>query len=113
MEQAFIKVAQELEDGQLVCIFPEGRLTADGEMVQFRQGISKILALHAAPVVPIALQGLWGSFFSRKYGAAMTRPFVRGFFSKINVVVGQPIAPEHATPQNLEQIVRGLRAGQA
>lgn len=64
MEKAFLKVAQELEDGQLVCIFPEGRLTSDGEIAQFRQGISKILALHAAPVIPIGIQGLWGSFFS-------------------------------------------------
>ena len=109
MEQAFLKVAQELEDGQLVCIFPEGRLTQDGEIMQFRQGISKILALHAAPVIPIALQGLWGSFFSRKHGSAMTRPFVRGFFSKVQVNVGHAIAPEKATPQNLEIAVRELR----
>lgn len=109
MEQAFLKVAQELEDGQLVCIFPEGRLTQDGEIMQFRQGISKILALHAAPVIPIALQGLWGSFFSRKHGSAMTRPFVRGFFSKVQVNVGYAIAPEKATPQNLEVAVRELR----
>ncbi len=109
MEQAFLKVAKELEDGQLVCIFPEGRLTPDGEIGQFRQGVSKILALHAAPVVPCALQGLWGSFFSRKYGAAMTRPFVRGFFSKVQVVVGQSITPEQATPSRLEAAVRELR----
>lgn len=110
MEQAFLQVARELEDGQLVCIFPEGRLTSDGEMSVFRQGISKVLSLHAAPVIPCALQGLWGSFFSRKHGAAMSRPFVRGFFSKVNVVVGEPIDPEVATPQYLEDCVRQLRA---
>ncbi len=109
MEKAFLKVAQELEDGQLVCIFPEGRLTSDGEIAQFRQGISKILALHAAPVIPIGIQGLWGSFFSRKYGAAMSRPFIRGFFSKVRLNVGAPVAPEKSTPQYLEVQVRELR----
>jgi 1-acyl-sn-glycerol-3-phosphate acyltransferase len=109
MEQAFLQVAKELEDGQLVCIFPEGRLTSDGQIGQFRQGISKILALHAAPVVPCALQGLWGSFFSRKDGAAMTRPFVRGVFSKVQVVVGSAVPPELATPERLETDVRELR----
>ena len=100
---------KELEDGQLVCIFPEGRLTANGEMLPFRAGISKVLALHAAPVVPIALRGLWGSFFSRKHGAAMSKPFVRGFFSKVEVSVGEPIAPEKARPEVLELAVRRLR----
>ena len=110
LEKAFLQVAHELEDGQLVCIFPEGRLTSDGDIGTFRAGISKILALHAAPVIPCALQGLWGSFFSRKYGAAMSRPFARGFFSKIHVVVGVPIAPEQATPEQLESAVKVLRA---
>ena len=109
LEEAFVQMQKELEDGQLVCIFPEGRLTADGEMSPFRAGISKILALHAAPVVPMALRGLWGSFFSRKYGSAMSRPFVRGFFSKVEVNVGEAIAPEKATPSRLEAVVRQLR----
>lgn len=109
MEQALISVAKELEDGQLVCIFPEGCLTFDGNISVFRQGINKILALHSAPVVPVALQGLWGSFFSRKYGSAMRRPFARGFFSKIQVNVGHVVAPEQVTPQYLEALVRDLR----
>ena len=109
LEEAFIQMQKELEDGQLVCIFPEGRLTANGEMLPFRAGISKVLALHAAPVVPIALRGLWGSFFSRKHGAAMSKPFVRGFFSKVEVSVGEPIAPEKARPEVLELAVRRLR----
>ena len=109
LEQAFVQMQKELEDGQLVCIFPEGRLTSDGEIAPFRAGISKILALHAAPVIPIALRGLWGSFFSRKHGAAMSKPFVRGFFSKVEVNVGEPIAPENASPEVLEAAVRQLR----
>ena len=109
LEEAFVQMEKELEDGQLVCIFPEGRLTSNGEMSPFRAGISKILALHAAPVVPIALRGLWGSFFSRKNGAAMSKPFVRGFFSKVEISVGESIAPEKASPAVLETAVRQLR----
>ena len=76
------------EHGDLVCIFPEGRITDDGEMNPFRPGIERIVARTPVPVVPMALRGLWGSFFSREGGAAMTRPFRRGVFSKIELVVG-------------------------
>ena len=109
LQAAFVQMEKELEDGQLLCIFPEGRLTSDGEIARFRPGVSKILALHAAPVIPVALRGLWGSFFSRKNGRAMSRPFVRGFLSKVEVRVGEPIAPEKATPEVLEAAVRELR----
>ena len=60
--------------GDLVCIFPEGRITTTGELNPFRPGIERILARNPVPVVPMALRGLWGSFFSRKGGAAMRRP---------------------------------------
>ena len=57
----------------------------------------------------MALRGLWGSFFSRKGGAAMTRPFRRGLFSKIALVAAPPVAPERATPEDLQQRVQTLR----
>jgi hypothetical protein len=60
-------------------------------------------------VIPVALQGLWGSFFSRKGGAAMTRPFRRGLFSKIGVAVGLPVPPAEATPERLREMVATLR----
>jgi 1-acyl-sn-glycerol-3-phosphate acyltransferase len=61
------------------------------------------------PVVPIALQGLWGSFFSRKDGPAMTRPFRRGILSRIGLVVGERVPPAAATPDTLQGIVGQLR----
>jgi 1-acyl-sn-glycerol-3-phosphate acyltransferase len=61
------------------------------------------------PVVPIALQGLWGSFFSRKDGPAMTRPFRRGILSRIGLVVGERVPPTAATPDTLQSIVGQLR----
>ena len=73
LERAFDEVAQALREGDLVCIFPEGRITDTGELYPFRPGIKRILETTPVPVVPIALRGLWGSFFSRKDGAAMTQ----------------------------------------
>ncbi|MFO6382685.1 1-acyl-sn-glycerol-3-phosphate acyltransferase, partial [Pseudomonas aeruginosa] len=64
-ERAFQRIADYLRDGELVCIFPEGKLTADGEMNEFRAGIERIIEETPVPVIPMALQGLWGSFFSR------------------------------------------------
>ena len=68
LDAAFDRIAAELEDGNVVCIFPEGRLTGDGQMNPFRSGVEKIVARTPVPVVPMGLRGLWGSFFSRKEG---------------------------------------------
>jgi 1-acyl-sn-glycerol-3-phosphate acyltransferase len=108
LERAFTEIGQALDEGDLVCIFPEGRITTTGEMNRFRPGIERILARNPVPVVPVALRGLWGSFFSRKDGHAMTRPF-RRVWSRIEVVAGPPISPEVATAEELEQRVLALR----
>src|SRR5690606_24877829 len=73
MERAFERISEELRAGEIVCIFPEGKLTADGRMNPFRPGIERILGETPATVVPMALDGLWGSLFSRKDGAAMQK----------------------------------------
>ena len=97
--------------GDLVGIFPEGRITDTGELYPFRKGITRIVERTPVPVVPMALKGLWGSFFSRKDGAAMTLPFRRGLFSKVSLSVTAPVAPASATPEALQEIVAGLRGG--
>ena len=109
MEKAFDEVARALDDGELVGIFPEGSITATGELNPFRPGVTRILERNPVPVIPLALQGLWGSFFSRKGGPAMSKPFRRPLFSKIAVVGANPVAPEQATPANLQEIVGHLR----
>lgn len=70
IRRAFNEVEQALEDGHIVCIFPEGRLTADGEMNEFMRGMDIILRRSPVPVIPVALKGLWGSYFSRYKGRA-------------------------------------------
>ncbi|GIK24776.1 MAG: glycerol acyltransferase [Rhodocyclales bacterium] len=109
LEQAYEEVAKALEAGDLVGIFPEGRITDTGELYPFRKGITRIVERTPVPVVPMALAGLWGSFFSRKDGAAMTRPFRRGLFSKVSLRVAPTVAPAAATPEALQEIVTGLR----
>ena len=109
LEKAYEEVAKALEAGDLVGIFPEGRITDTGELYPFRKGITRIVARTPVPVVPMALKGLWGSFFSRKDGPAMTRPLRRGLFSKVSLAVAAPVAPEVATPEALQEIVSALR----
>uniref|UniRef100_UPI003075C0C8 1-acyl-sn-glycerol-3-phosphate acyltransferase n=2 Tax=Gammaproteobacteria TaxID=1236 RepID=UPI003075C0C8 len=62
--RAFEQIEQALYDGEVVCIFPEGRLTSNGQLGEFRPGVEKILERNPVPVIPMALKGLWGSFFS-------------------------------------------------
>ncbi len=112
MEEAFDKVAEALEAGELVCIFPEGRITDTGELYPFRPGIQRIVARTPVPVVPMALRGLWGSFFSRKGGRAMRNPLHLLPFSKIGLVVGEPVEPAVATPECLQECVAALRGDQ-
>jgi hypothetical protein len=109
MERAFAEVAQALKEGDLVAIFPEGRITDTGEMYPFRPGIRRILDATPVPVVPMALRGLWGSFFSRKDGAAMSKPWRFVPFRKIGLAVGATVAPSAATPAALQANVLAMR----
>jgi hypothetical protein len=107
-DRAFAEVATALRDGEVVGIFPEGRLTGDGEMGPFRAGVAEIVAATPVPVIPLALRGLWGSFFSRTVDGRAMRRF-RGVFSRIELVAAPAVAPEAASPEALYAIVLGLR----
>lgn len=111
LEAAFAEVSRALANGDLVGIFPEGQITRDGQLQTFRPGISRILAANQVPVVPMALSGLWGSYFSRVDGKAMKTPFRRGVFSPISLRVGAPIPPGEARTQTLQKRVLELRGG--
>jgi 1-acyl-sn-glycerol-3-phosphate acyltransferase len=107
-EQAFARARQVLDDGDLLCIFPEGAISRDGEMAEFKGGVMRLLATNPVPVVPLALQNLWGSFFSRAEGKAMSRPFRRGAFSRVGLVAGEAIAAAAVTPAVLRERVARL-----
>jgi len=111
LEAAFDRIDAELADGNLVCIFPEGKLTKDGEMNPFKKGIERILERRPVPVVPLALKGLWGSFFSRRGGAAM-KGLPRRFWSRIGLVAGDPVPPAQASAEFLQARVAELRGAE-
>jgi len=107
-DKAFADAADALRAGEVVGIFPEGKLTSTGEMNAFRPGVVQIIETVPCPVVPLALRGLWGSFFSRSSeGRAMRR--LRGIFSRIALVVGEPVPPAEVTLGALESRVLALR----
>jgi len=109
MERAFAEVAKALAEGDVVALFPEGRITDTGELYPFRPGIKRILDATPVPVVPVALRGLWGSFFSRKDGAAMSKPWRLRPFAKIALAAGAPVPPAQAAPEYLQARVLELR----
>jgi len=111
-EAAFAQARAVLADGELLGIFPEGGITRDGTLQPFKGGVMKIVEGHPdVPVVPLALQNLWGSFFSRvERGEAMVKPFRRGLFSRVGLVAGAPLAAAEVSPERLRSEVSALLA---
>ncbi len=108
MDDAFEKVDAELAAGNVVCIFPEGGITRDGEIQRFRPGIEKIIGRRPVPVVPAALGRLWGSWFSRRQDGGI-RKLPGRLFARVPVRFGEPVAPGDASAEKLELLVRTLR----
>ncbi len=109
MEHAFVDIARALHEGELVCIFPEGQLTQHGEMNHFKNGVQKIIERSPVPVIPMALRGLWGSIYSRSAENPFSRAFRRGLFSRLELIVGDPVSSALANPELLYEKVRALR----
>ena len=109
MEKAYVDIAKALHDGELVCIFPEGKLTSTGDINEFRGGIAKIIERSPVPVIPMALRGLWGSLLTRDPGNLFERSFTRGPRSRLALAVGVPVPPQEASPEYLYQQVSALR----
>lgn len=107
-ERAFEQMSEALGAGDIVCLFPEGQITQDGEMNDFRPGILRVLASNPVPVVPVALQGLWGSLFSRKGGRAFFKMPQR-IFARIGLNVGSPLPADTVTLDSLHEQVFILR----
>ncbi len=112
-EAAFAAAAQVLKEGDLLAIFPEGGITKDGTLQEFKGGLMKILEQQPVPVVPMALTNLWGSYFSRVElvggkPTAMAKPFRRGIFNAVGLNVGAPIAAGEVQLEGLRVKVAGL-----
>ena len=107
-DAAFKKIAEYLRNGEVVCIFPEGKLTTDGELNEFKNGIERIVEANPVPVIPMALQGLWGSFFSRDPHKGL----FKRLWSRITLVAGTPVAPELVKRELMQAQVAELRGEQ-
>jgi 1-acyl-sn-glycerol-3-phosphate acyltransferase len=100
-DAAFRRIAEYLRNGELVCIFPEGKLTLDGEIDEFKAGVERVLEENPVPVIPLALQGLWGSFFSRD----PHKGFFRRLWSRVGLVAGEPLAADAGRAVMRERVV--------
>lgn len=108
-EAAFEAADRVLAEGDLLAIFPEGGITVDGQLQPFKGGVMKIIERRPVPVVPMALQNLWGSFFSQvERGTAMVRPFRRGLFSRVGLVVAPGVPPAQVQLDGLRETVLQL-----
>ncbi len=104
---ALDRIADDLQDGRIVCLFPEGSITRDGRMQPFRSGVEEIVRRTPVPVIPVAISGMWGSYFSRRWGRPMSRPF-RRIWSRVRITVGELVPPEEATAAVLAGLVAEL-----
>ncbi|MGJ7092944.1 MFS transporter [Vibrio hannami] len=108
IRRAFTEVEEALSEGHIVCIFPEGRLTSNGDIHEFMRGVDIILKRSPVPVIPMALKGLWGSYFSRHKGRACKGLPTR-FRAKLEVEAGEPIPASSANCDHLKAVVSELR----
>ena len=109
LQRAYEVIDEALAAGEVVCIFPEGGLTHDGEIAPFRGGVEKILERRLVPVIPMALLGLWGSVWSRRDSMLHRARLPRRFRARVELVVDEPLAPDQATRDEMEARVRALR----
>ncbi len=107
-ERAFAAISKALQAGEVVCIFPEGGLTADGDVKEFKRGMELALEKDPVPVLPAALQGLWGSVFSRwdRHNKKLKLP--RRVWSRVGFVLGAANSPD-TSAATLEAQVKALR----
>jgi 1-acyl-sn-glycerol-3-phosphate acyltransferase len=113
MERAFAEVDAALAAGELVCIFPEGALTKDGEIAPFKAGVERILAKRSVPVVPMALRGMWVSMWSTRNSRLRQLRMPRRFRAHIALIIGAPVTPDQANAATLERNVRAMRGDAA
>jgi 1-acyl-sn-glycerol-3-phosphate acyltransferase len=110
---AFDAIDAALAAGELVCVFPEGGLTLDGDIAPFRPGVEKILARRPVPVLPLALRGLWRSMWSRRDSRIGRARLPRRFRARIELAVGPALDGAASTAAQMETAVRALRGAEA
>ena len=102
------EATRALQNGELVCIFPEGQMTRIGQMMPFRRGMERILKGVEVPVIPVHIDGIWGSIFSFSGGKFFWK-WPRKIPYPVRVTFGQPM-PATVTAGEARQAVLELGA---
>ena len=97
-----------IRNGDIVCIFAEGQITRIGQLLPFRRGLERIMKDLDAPIVPVALDGVWGSLFSFEQGRFLWK-MPRRFPYPVTVSFGAPL-PGTATAFEVRQAIQELLA---
>jgi acyl-[acyl-carrier-protein]-phospholipid O-acyltransferase/long-chain-fatty-acid--[acyl-carrier-protein] ligase len=104
--RALRSAGQALDDGELVCIFPEGQITRTGTLLPFRRGFERIVKGRQVPVIPAHLDRVWGSIFSFE-GGRFLRKWPERIPYPVSVSFGAPL-PSDTPAYKLRDAVRTL-----
>jgi acyl-[acyl-carrier-protein]-phospholipid O-acyltransferase / long-chain-fatty-acid--[acyl-carrier-protein] ligase len=96
-----------IKNGEVVCIFAEGQITRIGQMLPFRRGFERIMKGVDAPIVPVNLDGVWGSIFSFERGKFVWK-IPRAIPYPVTVSFGKPMPPT-STPFEVREAVQELQ----
>jgi len=108
MVEALRTASEAIRNGEVVCIFAEGQITRIGQMLPFRRGFERIMKDLHAPIIPVCLDGVWGSIFSFEKGRFLWK-WPRHIPYPVTVCYGNPM-PATATHLEVRQAVQALAA---
>ena len=106
LENAYKAIFNNLDKGNVIGIFPEGRITWDGKLNVFQPGVARILRCRPVPVVLCGMDGIWGSIFSRKGGDSIWKRRLKGFRIPITITFSTPLKPEEYDSDLAREIIK-------
>ena len=90
--KAMRDAGEHIDEGHLVCIFGEGQITRTGQLQPFKRGLERIVKGRDAPIIPVNLDGVWGSIFSRSGGRFLTK-IPKKIPYPVTISFGEPMEP--------------------